>query len=126
MIINWCINYQYASSSRPQHTWLYVHKIIMIRSASYKKYSFHHKQIPSSIRYMKCHMYWLYQTINTKYRITHTNLIEHVVYSFVYSFAILRIAQNWYKRSKIVWNKEDTITWVNSCNTVEQLTDFKN
>lgn len=71
---------------------------------------------------MKCHMYWLYQTINTKYRITHTNLIEHVVYSF----AILRIAQNWYKRSKIVWNKEDTITWVNSCNTVEQLTDYKN
>lgn len=110
IMINWCINYWYASSSRHQlskynyiiHDYMYMYKIIMIyRSESYKKYLLHHKQILSSITRMKCHIYWVYQIIDTKDRITQTNLIKHLVYSF----AILRIAQNWYKRSKIAWNK---------------------
>lgn len=101
------------------HDYVYMYKIIMIRSASYKNYSFFHKQIQSSVTCMKCRMYRVYQTIDTstKCRITRTNLIKH----FVYSFAILRIAQNWYQRSKILWNKEDTLTWINSCNAVKQL-----
>lgn len=76
-----------------------MYKIIMIRSESYKKYSLHHKQILRSITRMKCHIYWVYQIIDTKdtCRITQTNLIKHLVYSF----AILRIAQNLYKRNKI-------------------------
>lgn len=70
-----------------------MYKIIMTyRSESYKKYLLHHKQILSSITRMKCHIpvYWVYQIIDTKDRITQTNLIKHLVYSF----AILRIAQN--------------------------------
>lgn len=70
---------------------MYMYKIIMIyRSESYKKYLLHRKQILSSITRMKCHIYWVYQIIDTKDRITQTNLIKHLVYSF----AILRIAQN--------------------------------
>lgn len=68
-----------------------MYKIIMIyRSESYKKYLLHHKQILSSITRMKCQIYWVYQIIDTKDRITQTNLIKHLVYNF----AILRIAQN--------------------------------